>query len=399
MTTLPRLPAGALLALAMTSFIATANETMPAGLLPDIAHDFGVSQGSAGQLVTCCALGCGLAAIPLTAAGSRVRRRPLLLATLVTFFIGNCITAISASYALTLAARFAIGVATGVAWSLLAGYARRLAPPSRQGEALAVAMAGIPLALTLGMPLGSWFGALAGWRCVFALLAALSAALVLWVHLAVPDFAGHADASRPPLRDVLRLPGIKPVLCIIMLWILAHYMLYTYIAPFLEQLHLAPLLDRMLLAFGIAAIAGVWITGLLIDRHLSGMMLLYLALFAAMALMFGLGTSSPMLVYAGVAAWGVSFGGAPTLLQTALANAAGAHADTAQSMLVTVFNLAFAASGALGGILLQSAGARAIPWALVPLLVTACGLALRMIWRDRHATRVISPVRRPKAVK
>jgi predicted MFS family arabinose efflux permease len=383
----------------MTSFIATANETMPAGLLPNIAHDFGVSQGSAGQLVTCCALGCGLAAIPLTAACNRVPRRLMLLATLATFLVGNFITAISPSYALTLAARFGIGAATGVAWSLLAGYARRLAPPSQQGKALALAMAGIPMALTLGMPLGSWFGALAGWRCVFALLATLSAMLMLWVYVAVPDFAGPADSGHSPLRAVLRLPGIKPVLWIIMLWILAHYMLYTYIAPFLEQLHLAPLLDRVLLTFGIAAIAGVGVTGLLIDRHLSRMMLLYLALFATVALMFGLGAASPTLVYAGVAAWGVSFGGAPTLLQTALANAAGPHADTAQSMLVTVFNLAFAASGALGGILLQTAGVRAIPWALVPLLAAACGVALRTIQQDRQSTRVISPVKRRKALE
>ena len=46
------LPMAALLALTMCSFIATANETVPAGLLPQIADDFGVSEAWAGQLVT-----------------------------------------------------------------------------------------------------------------------------------------------------------------------------------------------------------------------------------------------------------------------------------------------------------------------------------------------------------
>lgn len=52
----------------MGSFIATANETVPAGLLLQIARAFGVSQAWAGQMVTLCALGSGLAAIPLTLA-------------------------------------------------------------------------------------------------------------------------------------------------------------------------------------------------------------------------------------------------------------------------------------------------------------------------------------------
>ncbi|RMP88370.1 hypothetical protein ALQ17_03885 [Pseudomonas fluorescens] len=47
-----RLPLAALLALTMGSFIATANETVPAGLLPQIAEALGVSQAWAGQMVT-----------------------------------------------------------------------------------------------------------------------------------------------------------------------------------------------------------------------------------------------------------------------------------------------------------------------------------------------------------
>ncbi|WP_340615623.1 hypothetical protein [Xenorhabdus entomophaga] len=46
---------------------------------------------------------------------------------------------------------------------------------------------------------------------------------------------------------------------------------------------------------------------------------------------------------------GFSFGGAPTLLQTAIADTAGDGADVAQSMLVTGFNLAVASGGLIGG--------------------------------------------------
>lgn len=52
----------------------------------------------------------------------------------------------------------------------------------------------------------------------------------------------------------------------------------------------------------------------------------------------------------------IALGGAPTLLQTAIAGTVGEDADIAQSMLVTVFNLAVAGGGLLGGLLLQKIG-------------------------------------------
>jgi len=211
----------------MASFIATANETVPAGLLPQIAEAFGVSQAWAGQLVTLCALGSGLAAIPLTLALQGWRRRLLLWVAAGVFCVCNAVTALSPWFGLTLAARFVVGIATGLAWSLLAGYARRLVAPALQGRAMAVAMLGIPLALALGVPFSAWLGQLLGWRWVFGVLSILSLLLMLWTHLRVPDFAGQRSTQRVPLRQVLKTPGVRSVLAVVMLWILAHYTLYT----------------------------------------------------------------------------------------------------------------------------------------------------------------------------
>ncbi len=81
------------------------------------------------------------------------RRRNVLLLTVAGFLVFNSITAFSSNYWLTLAARFFASVSAGLAWSLLAGYARRMVPVHRQGKALAVAMVGTPIALSLGVPL------------------------------------------------------------------------------------------------------------------------------------------------------------------------------------------------------------------------------------------------------
>lgn len=372
-----RLPVAALLALTMASFIATANETVPAGLLPQIAQGFGISLAWAGQLVTMCALGSGLAAIPLTIATRGWRRQTVLLLALASFFICNAVTAWSPYYGLTLCARFMVGIATGLAWSLLAGYVRRMVAAPLQGRAMALAMLGIPLALALGVPLSAWLGSLVGWRNIFAIMAGLSLLLMAWVRLSVPDYPGQPATARIAMRQVLVTPGVRPVLCVIMAWILAHYTLYTYIAPFLASIGLGDRLDLALLIFGAAAMIGVWITGLLVDRWLRPLVLLSLGAFAVAALVLGLGSIPPVVVYLSVAVWGLSFSGAPTLLQTALADAAGEGADVAQSMLVTVFNLAFAGSGVLGGVLLETAGAGPIPWVLLGLLL----LALLTAWQ------------------
>ncbi|CAI8907139.1 Major facilitator family transporter [Pseudomonas chlororaphis] len=366
-----RLPLRALLALTMGSFIATANETLPAGLLPQIAEAFGVSQSWAGQMVTLCALGSGLAAIPLTLALQGWRRRLVLLLAVGVFFACNAVTALSPWFSLTLAARFMAGIATGLAWSLLAGYARRLVAPALHGRAMALAMLGIPLALALGVPLGAWLGQLLGWRCVFGTLSGLSLLLMAWIYLSVPDYPGQRSDRRLPLRTVLQTPGVRPVLAVVMLWILAHYTLYTYIAAFLASVGLADQVERGLFAFGIAALVGLWMIGMLIDGRLRHLILLSLTAFTLVSFALGLGDLPVSALYIGIVLWGMTFGGAPTLLQTALAEVAGDGADIAQSILVTVFNLAFAGSGVIGGVLLETWGASAIPWVVLALLLPA----------------------------
>ncbi|WP_407316028.1 MFS transporter [Pseudomonas sp. nanlin1] len=372
-----QLPVGALLALAMTGFICIVTETLPAGLLPEIGAGLGISASLAGQMVTVYALGSLLAAIPLTIATQGWRRRTVLLLTIVGFLLFNSITALSSHYWLTLVARFFAGVSAGLAWSLIAGYARRMVIPSLQGRALALAMVGTPIALSLGVPLGTWLGGLMGWRMAFALMSGLTVVLIGWVLVKVPDYPGQAASARMALREVLWSPGVGAVLGVVFTWMLAHNVLYTYIAPFVSIAGLAGDVDLVLLAFGVAALAGIWITGHLVDRHLRISVLISLAVFAAVALMFGLLPGSGVAVYIGVFIWGLTFGGAATLLQTALADAAGAGADVALSMNVVVWNSAIAGGGLLGGVLLGHWGVVAFPWVLLALLLSSLAIALR----------------------
>ncbi|VVP73036.1 Purine ribonucleoside efflux pump NepI [Pseudomonas fluorescens] len=374
-----RLPIGALLALAMTGFICIVTETLPAGLLPLISEGLAISPSMAGQMVTAYALGSVLAVIPMTIATRGWRRRNVLLLTIVGFLLFNSITALSSHYGVILVARFCAGVAAGLAWSLLAGYARRMVAPHQQGKALALAMVGTPIALSLGVPLGTWLGGLVGWRTAFGLMSALTLVLIAWVLVKVPDYPPQAAHQRMSLRTVLTTPGVRPVLAVVISWMLAHNILYTYIAPFVASAGLGDRVDLVLLVFGIAALMGIWVTAKLVEPLLRKTVLVSLAAFAAVSVVFGFLGSVPEVICIGAAVWGLSFGGAATLLQTALADAAGDGADVALSLNVVAWNSAIAGSGVVGGVLLDNWGVASFPWAMVVL----AGVGFAITWGAR----------------
>lgn len=380
-----RLPLASLLALALAGFVTILTEALPAGLLPQISAGLDVSEALAGQLVSVYALGSLIAAIPLIAITQGLRRRPLLLAAIFGFAIANTVTTLSDSYVLTLVARLLAGVSAGLLWALLAGYAARLVAPQQQGRAIAIAMVGTPLALSLGVPAGTWLGNLLGWRLCFGLMSALALLLMVWIRFKLADFAGKPGGARLSLRQVFKLPGVRPVLCVVLGYVLAHNILYTYIAPFLASAQMGANTDRVLLVFGVMALPGIWIVGALIDRYLQALTLISIGLFGIAAVLLTVAGQTPWVIYLAVAIWGLAFGGAATLFQTALAKRAGEAADVAQSMLVTVWNMAIAGGGLLGGVLLQRLDAGAFAPAIVLLLLLTLGAAWPRLTQTKKA--------------
>ncbi|WP_024876901.1 MFS transporter [Saccharomonospora piscinae] len=376
-TTADRLPVGALLALTTAAFLTVLTEALPAGVLPGLSRDLGVSQATAGQTVTVYAIGTALSAIPLTAATARWRRKHVLLTGVAGFAAANTVTAVGTGVELVMGARFVAGIAAGLVWALLAGYARRLAPAGREGRAIAVVMAGIPLALSLGVPAGTFLGTAVGWRWTFALVTGLALALLVWVVAVVPDRPGAEARERLPLARALARPGVVPVLVVTALFVLAHTIGYTYIAALLGSVGLASRVDVMLLVFGIASMVSIWLVGIHIDRRLRLLSLCSVLLVgAASAALAGL-TGGAVFVAVAIAVWGLGWGGAPTLLQTAVARAGGEVADTAQAVLVTIWNAAMAAGGAVGGIAIGLTSAAVLPLWVLALLIPVLVVVLR----------------------
>ncbi|MGW7047745.1 MFS transporter [Streptomyces avermitilis] len=384
-----RLPLSGLLALSTAAFTAVMTELLPAGLLPRMAPALGVPESRVGFLVTGYAIASFLAAIPLTAALRGLPRRRVLLGTLVGFACCNVVTALSSSYPLTFTARLVAGVMGGTMWAMLAGYAARMVPVERRGRAIALVLAGITLALSLGVPAGTALADAVGWRTAFAGLAALALLLVVWVRARVPGFPGEPRDARRPLGRVAALPGLASVLSVTLLLLLGHQVMYTYVAPFVEHAGFGRT-GLVLMVFGVATVAGIWTVGALIDAHPRRTLLCALALIVAALLALGLYADRPAVLLISVALWGAAFGGAPTLIQTALVDASGpADAEVATSLQTTVYNAGIAGGSLMGGLVLDGAGAGALPWTALPLVTAA--LAVVAVGRRRGFPALRSP--------
>lgn len=372
----PRLPLFALLALATAVFITSLTETLPAGLLPQMSSALNVSESATGQTVTIYAVGTALTALPLTAATAGWRRKRLLLAAMAGFAVANTLTAVSSVYALTMAARFIAGVAAGLAWALLAGYARRMAPVALQGRAMAIAMAGIPVALSIGVPAGTFLGTQTNWRVAFLAMTALTVLLLVWISAVVPDYPGQERGERPRTLRVTKVPGVNAVLFVTLVFVLAHTLLYAYIATFLDDVGLGVRTDLVLLVFGIASLLSIWIVGAHIHARLRALTVAATLLVAAAAALLAVFSHHAAPVYVAAALWGLGWGGVPTLLQTAAGDAGGDQADSAQTLLVTLWNVAMAGGGIIGGVLLDAIGSDSFPWTLLLLLAPVLTVVL-----------------------
>jgi predicted MFS family arabinose efflux permease len=234
---------------------------------------------------------------------------------------------------------------------------------------MAIVMAGIPAALSLGVPAGTNHRGAHGWRTTFWVMTALAVVLLGWIAALVPDRPGLPRGERPAILRTLAVPGVAAILLVTFVFVLAHTVLYTYIATFLDHLGLAAAVDLVLLVFGVASLASIWITGAHIDRRLRALTIAGTLLVGAAATLLALPTGNLALVCIAAALWGLGWGGIPTLLQTAAGHAGGSAADSAQAMLVTLWNAAMAGGGVAGGLLLDLHGPTAFPWTVLVLLL------------------------------
>jgi MFS transporter, DHA1 family, L-arabinose/isopropyl-beta-D-thiogalactopyranoside export protein len=349
-----------LLVVMFGAFVAQTTEYLPIGLLPQIGHSLGVSDGSVGVLVTGYAWFAALTAVPFTLATNRLDRRTLFLGLLAVIAVANLFAAVSSGYAMLAGVRIVTALTHGVFWSILATFATRLAPEMPASRALAWAFGGISLAVVAGVPLATAIGQLAGWRAAFGFFAVLAAIMLLTGMHLLPSVSGHGheDGDRGFPHGNAPLFGAALVTAFI---IAAHFCSYTYVVPLLTTVVgvPAPRLPLLLLVFGLAGTAGTIIAGW-VGRQPSAMALVAaIGIVVSQILMMLVGLR-PSVAWLEMALWGGSISSLIVGLQGWVLKLAPDRADAASALYVAAFNIGIGSGAMLGGLSLDVAGYKAV---------------------------------------
>ncbi|WDV55715.1 MFS transporter [Streptomyces coeruleorubidus] len=184
------MPSG-LVALALGGFGIGLTEFLIAGLLPQVASSFTVSEAAAGRLISGYALSVAAGAIALTAATARLPRKQVLVGLVALFVVGNLLSAIAPNYTVMMIGRIVAALCHGSFFGIGSLVARSLVAPEKKSQAVAIMFAGLTVANVLGVPFGALVGERWGWRAAFWAVTAIGVLALAGIAALVPAWAGR----------------------------------------------------------------------------------------------------------------------------------------------------------------------------------------------------------------
>lgn len=350
--------------LALGMFALGTDAFLIAGVLPVIAHETGVSEGLVGQLTTVFALTYGLGAPVLAGLTGHWPRNRVLMGALGLLALANLASALSPSFPLLLLTRILAGCFAATYTPLAFAVGISLAPPAKQGRALALVVSGLNIATVLGAPLGTWIGEYFGWRLSFIMVALLAGmAFLCLVICRLPQAPAAAPLSLKERLRPITYPRVVLVLLPALLWNVGVYIMYTYIALFLQQqLHISDV-SVLLAFFGLGIVLANLMSAWLTDRFApQRLVLVFLSTLILIQLVLPLLISTFISGALMLLLWGMSFALLFIPQQQRLLNSAPEHANVILALNNSALYLGIAIGAAIGGLALRFLVVTQLAW-------------------------------------
>ncbi|WP_412163255.1 MFS transporter [Curtobacterium flaccumfaciens] len=345
------MPAG-LIALALGGFGIGLTEFVITGLLPEVAADYGVTETTAGWLVTGYALAVIVGALGLTAATTRLPRKPVLLGLLVLFIVGNTLSAIAPTYGVMMTGRVVAALCHGAFFGIGSVVAANMVERSKRASAVALMFTGLTASNVLGVPFGTFLGQAAGWRATFWAIAAIGVVALIGVLVLVPAVRSTEVPSLARELSAFRSGQVWLSLGMTVLGYGGMFGAFTYIAYTLTSVSGFPssAVPWLLIVFGIGLFVGNFAGGKLAARSIDRTLLVVLVALTVVLAAFALVATSPVLTVIALVLMG-AFGFATVpALQTRVMQYAD-HAPTlASGANIAAFNLGNALGAWIGGL-------------------------------------------------
>jgi DHA1 family inner membrane transport protein len=385
-----------LLALAVGGFGIGLTEFVIAGLLPEVASDFAVSEASAGWLISGYALSVAVGAVGLTAGVTRLPRKPVLLGLMVLFVVGNLLSAVAATYDVMLAGRIVAALCHGAFFGIGSVVAADMVAPEKKAGAIALMFGGLTIANVLGVPLGTLLGQQLGWRSTFWAITVIGVLAFVAIAALVPGRADHEPGTDqgPGLRHELRAfrhPQVWLSLAVTVLGFGGMFGAFTYIAYTLTEVSgfASGAVPWLLVLFGAGLFAGNALGGRAANVSVPRTLLTVLAALTLVMVFFALTAGSQLAtVVSLVLMGGFGFATVPGL-QMRIMTYAGEAPTLASGANIAAFNVGNALGAWLGGLTIAAGLGYTSP------LWTGAGLALAalvvLVLADRAAASSRAP--------
>lgn len=370
-----------LVALAIGAFGIGLTEFVIMGLLPEVAADFGVSEAAAGWLISGYALAVVVGALVLTAATTRLPRKPVLLGLIVLFIVGNILTAVAGDYGIAMVGRIIAALCHGAFFGIGSVVAASLVPAEKKAGAIAIMFTGLTAANVFGVPFGTFLGQQLGWRSTFWAISAVGVLAFIGVATLVP--ALELPEEKVSLRRELAAFRSGQVWLSLIVTVLAYggmFGAFTYIAYTLTEVSgfTTGAVPWLLVLFGVGLVIGNWLGGRLADRSIDGTLIGFIAalvvVLALFAVFAGSGTATIIALFL---MGGFGFGTVPGL-QSRIMNYAGTAPTLASGANIGAFNVGNAIGAWAGGVGIAAGLGYASPiW--IGASITAAALVVMII--------------------
>ncbi|HCT9406825.1 TPA: MFS transporter [Raoultella ornithinolytica] len=376
------------LAMTLCVFVLIASEFMPVSLLTPIAADLRVSEGLAGQGIAISGALAVLTSLSLSTLAGNLNRKYLLLGMTALMALSATMVALSPSYLIYMTGRALIGIAIGGFWSMSAATALRLVPRRRVPHALAIFNGGNALATVIAAPLGSYLGAVMGWRGAFLCLVPVAIAAFIWQCFSLPAMA--PDNNRRPGRSAFHLLS-RPVVAVGLLacglFFMGQFSLFTYVRPFLETVTRVDIsaLSLILLTIGIAGFIGTLVISHFLKRGLYSTLAAISSLMAVVAVTLILTGQHLWFVVPLLGFWGLMATAAPTGWWAWVARTLPDDAEAGGGLMVAAIQLSIALGSTLGGLAFDHTGWQSTFALSSGLLIVAAGLTILASRKTHHS--------------
>ncbi|UYK97382.1 MFS transporter [Pantoea stewartii] len=370
----------ALLALALSAFAIGTTEFVIMGLLPEVANDLQVTIPSAGWLISGYALGVAIGAPVMALLTAKLPRKKTLILLMAIFIIGNLLCALAYSYNLLMLARVITALCHGAFFGIGAVVAASLVAADRQASAVALMFTGLTLANVLGVPLGTWFGQLFGWRATFWGVAVIGVLAFIALITSLPGNKNEKPVNLASEISALANGKLWLSLLMTVCFAAAMFTLFSYIAPLLLQV--TGISDHgvswTLFLIGAGLTAGNILGGKLADRNVALSLTGSFLLIALFSLLFSWTSHALWLAEITLFLWAMATFATVPGLQINVVRHGKEAPNLVSTLNISAFNVGNALGAWVGGaVIARGYGLTSVPVAAAAL--AAVGLIVCLI--------------------